>query len=126
MEQSEFITRRATEDIHWEGYLIPKGWRLRVCVRESHRSAEIFDHPDRFDPDRFLSAPPTRDDYSPFGVTSTRTSCLGEPLTLTVGRIFVDELVRGYDWTVVSDGPREFSGFHWRPSRRFSIALAPR
>jgi cytochrome P450 len=126
LEQSEFLTRRATTDIHWQGYVIPKGWRVRVCVRESHRSPEIFDQPDLFDPDRFLTAPPARDVYSPFGVTSTRTSCLGEPLTLTVGRIFVDELVRGFDWTVVSDGPREFSGFHWRPSRRFRIVLAPR
>lgn len=126
LEQSEFLTRRATEEIEWNGYVIPKGWRVRVCVRESHRSPEIFDQPDRFDPDRFSTAAPSREVYSPFGVTSTRTSCLGEPLTLTVGRIFVDELVRGFDWTVVSDGPREFSGFHWRPSRRFRIALAPR
>ena len=125
LEQAEFLTRRATEDIHWNGYVIPRGWRVRICVRESHRSAAIFEQPDRFDPDRFLASPPSRDVYSPFGVTSTRISCLGEPLTLTVGRIFVDELVRGFDWTVVSDGPREFSGFHWRPSRRFRIALAP-
>ena len=126
LEQAEFLTRRATEDIHWNGYVIPRGWRVRICVRESHRSAAIFEQPDRFDPDRFLASPPSRDVYSPFGVTSTRISCLGEPLTLTVGRVFVDELVRGFDWTVVGDGPREFSGFHWRPSRRFRISLAPR
>jgi (+)-abscisic acid 8'-hydroxylase len=125
LEQSEFLTRRATEDIHWDGYLIPKGWRLRICVRESHRSPAVFADPDVFDPDRFVPTPPSRDDYSPFGVTSTRTSCLGEPLTLTVGRIFVEELVR-FDWSVVNDGPREFSGFHWRPSRRFRVALAAR
>ncbi|MFL5674548.1 MAG: cytochrome P450 [Chloroflexota bacterium] len=126
LEQSEFITRRATEDIRWAGFLIPKGWRIRICVRESHRSAAMFPDPDRFDPDRFIAARPDHEAYSPFGVVTTRTSCLGEALTLAVGRIFVDELVRGFDWSVVSDGPREFSGFHWRPSRKFRIALAPR
>jgi cytochrome P450 len=126
LEQSEFVNRRATADIAWASYVIPKGWRVRICVRESHRDAAIFVDPDRFDPDRFLSVPPPREEYSPFGLRDTRTSCLGEGLALAVGRIFVDELVRGFDWSVVSDGPREFSGFHWRPSRRFRIALAPR
>lgn len=126
LEQSEFVTRRATEDIHWADFLIPKGWRIRICVRESHRSAALFADPDRFDPDRFLAIRPPRETYSPFGLTTTRTACLGESLTLTVGAIFVDELAHGFDWHVVSDGPREFSGFHWRPSRRFRIALAPR
>jgi cytochrome P450 len=38
LEQAEFLTRRATADIAWNGYVIPKGWRVRICVRESHRS----------------------------------------------------------------------------------------
>jgi cytochrome P450 len=125
LEQSEFLTRRARQEIRWQGFVIPKGWRLRVCVRESHRSAQAFDNPTAFDPERFLEGTP-RAIYSPFGASTSRISCLGEHLTHTAGRIFVEELVRGFDWTVVADGPREFDGFHWRPSSRFRIALVTR
>jgi len=126
MEQSEFILRRATDDIRWQGFTIPRGWRVRICVRESHRDPSVFTDPDRFDPDRFLGDPIPRHDYSAFGASTTRTRCLGEGLTLTVGRLFVEQLVCGFDWSVIHRGEPEFSGVHWRPSSRFSVALTPR
>ena len=39
--------------------------------------------------------------------------------------MFVEELVRGYTWTVTGDGPRRYGYIHWEPSPDFSIALAP-
>jgi cytochrome P450 len=126
LEQSEFITRRATSDIRWAGYVIPKGTRVRVCVRESHRDPDYFERPDSFDPDRWLTASAARDHYSPFGASTSRSTCLGEGLTLTIGSLFVEELATGFDMAVVADGPVEFSGIHWRPNQAFTISLAAR
>ena len=52
LEQSEYLARRTTADIRFHGYRFPKGWRVRICIREGHRSADAFDRPDEFDPDR--------------------------------------------------------------------------
>ena len=126
LEQSEYISRRTTREIRWQGFVIPRGWHVRVCVRENHRDPRHFPDPERFDPDRFLDAPPMRETYSVFGTSATRTSCLGAGITLTLGGIFVRELVAGFDWTVVRDGSPEFSGVHWRPNARLQVALRGR
>jgi cytochrome P450 len=126
LEQSEYLLRQTTRDISWQGYRIPRGWRVRVCVHENHRDPRSFPDPTRFDPDRFRGSQPTTETYSAFGTAPTRTSCSGPAVTLTLGRIFVLELVGGFDLTVERDGPPEFSGVHWRPSARFQIALKPR
>ncbi len=107
------------------GFVIPKGWMVRICVRESHRAPAVFDEPDTVDPDRFLRRGYTREEYAPFGLH--RFTCLGEHLTRTVARVFACELVQGYDWTVVADGPPEFGSWqHWTPSTAFRITLRPR
>jgi cytochrome P450 len=123
LEQSEYLMRRALREFRFGDFVIPKGWTLRLCVRESHRSAEVFADPARFNPDRFLSHRPTRSEYSPFG--ASRISCLGEYLTMTLSQIFVREIALGYDWQVIEDGPREFAGFHWKPSSKFRLRLTP-
>ncbi|CAN5769429.1 hypothetical protein BH24CHL5_BH24CHL5_04560 [soil metagenome] len=123
LEQSEYISRRTTREIRWQGFVIPRGWRVRICVRENHRDPSLFNAPERFDPDRFRDAQPSRETYSVFGAPATRTSCLGPNLTLTLGGIFVRELVQGFDWSATREAPPEFSGVHWRPSTRFQIAL---
>ncbi|MGH7179947.1 MAG: cytochrome P450 [Tepidisphaeraceae bacterium] len=122
LEQSEYLMRRARRTIQWNGYVIPRGWFVRVCVRESHRSAEVFERPDEFDPDRFLRRPPTPNEFAPFGMS--RIACLGEVMTLTVGRLFLTTLARQFDLCTVSDGPREYGGFHWQPSSRFRIKVS--
>ena len=124
LEQSEHLYRSATGDIRFGGYLIPKGWLVRLCIRESHRDPAVFADPDRFDPDRFLGRSYTREEYSPFGLH--RHTCIGDHLTRTVARIFATELA-AYDSTVVSDGPPEFGKWqHWTPSSAFRITLTPR
>jgi cytochrome P450 len=122
MEQSEYLTRRVTQPIEWQGYRIPRGWRIRVCVRESHRDPKVFDHADEFDPSRFLE-PISHTRYSPFGAPASRSACPGEGLAMTAGRIFLEELIANFDWTTARTAAPEFSGFHWRPSPKFTISL---
>ena len=123
LEQSEYIVRRALTDIRFREKRIPRGWQIRICVRESHRDAARFDDPETFNPDRFLDRP-SAGSYVPFGIS--RHACLGQYITLAFGRALVEELAGGFEWDVVEDGPREYGGFHWRPSSKLSLVLNPR
>lgn len=127
LEQSEFVYRRAAHDFEWGGHTIPKGWLIRVCVQESHRDPGVFDDPERFDPDRFLGRTFHREEYSPFGADAH--GCMGPAIVHFLGRLFVEELTRGFDWRKVSDG-RLGRGIrhwqHWTPSPEFRIAITER
>lgn len=122
LHQSEFLLRRVKSPIEWDGFRIPAGWHVRICVGESHRLPEMFDQPEVFDPDRFLQ-PPNRTRYSPFGLSPRL--CPGEHLARAMGRHLAAELVSRYDCQVFGVEPQEFSGFHWRPGSHFRVALTP-
>jgi cytochrome P450 len=124
LEQSEYLYRRAVKRIRFRGYVIPKGWRVRVLIREGHRDPKFFDSPDSFNPDRFLNDASAGTGFAPFGLGAH--SCIGPHVTVTVMRILLVELARGFDWNVVSDGPREYGWAHWQPSSRFRINLVTR
>jgi cytochrome P450 len=124
-EQSEHRYRRAAEDLEIDGFRIPAGWLIRICVRESHQDPEVFAQPDRFDPDRFSGRTFTRAEYAPFGVF--RLACIGQQLTMTIARIFATQLVSGFDWRVTQDGPPEISNFaHNAPSPRWRVHVSPK
>ncbi len=122
LRQSEFLMRRTKVPIAWGGFVIPRGWQVRLCIAESHRLPEMFQNPDRYDPDRFLLAP-SRARYAPFGLAPHL--CPGEHLTRAIGRHLAVELVKAFDLEVTRSTPWEFSGFHWRPSPRMSVKLQP-
>jgi cytochrome P450 len=124
LHQSEFIQRRVLEPVEIDGYEVPAGWFVRLCVRESHRDPEVFEDPLSFDPDRFAGRRLSRYEYSPFGRLEHR--CIGETLTIALATRFVSALSNGYDWSVAQDGPAEFNRYHWRPSGRFRVRLEPR
>lgn len=112
LEQSEYLIREITREFYVGELRFPKGWMLRVCVREAHRNEKSFESPLLFDPGRFEAHRFKPESYSPFG--ALRTSCLGEQLALEIGRIFLTELSRVFDWAGVSGEP-EYNGFHWQP-----------
>ena len=48
-----FTFREAVEEVEFEGYLIPKGWKVLPLFRTIHHSPDFFPHPHNFDPSRF-------------------------------------------------------------------------
>ena len=111
--QSEYLMRRAGCDIEAGDRVIPAGWLVRFCVKESHRDPTVFADPDAFDPDRIPT--PASGSFRPFGIGVH--SCTGAQLTRLYGRAFVMALARDFDIGCVRGGQIEMSANrHWAPS----------
>ena len=123
LRQSEFLLRRTKAPVEFEGFTIPAGWHVRLCIAESHRAPDVFENPDSFDPERF-SRSMSRSRYAPFGFAPHL--CPGEHLARVMGRHLVVELALAWDISVSNVEPWEFSGFHWRPSGSMQVALQRR
>ncbi|MEJ2085843.1 MAG: cytochrome P450, partial [Acidobacteriota bacterium] len=126
LRQSEYLYRTVAEPIKWKGFSVPAGWLVRLCIRESHVDANVFDRPTEFDPDRFADASFSLQQYQPFGIYEH--ACMGAYVTAMFGRILVQELADRYACTTVRDGPMEpglHHHNHWRPSSRLKVRLEP-
>ena len=121
LEQSELIFRTVREEIVVDGHVIPAGWHLRVCVRESHQDPAVFPEPRTFDPSRFERRY-KRNAYSPLGALGH--TCLGARTVHVVAGAFVRQLADAYELTVASEGRPDWD-MHWRPGPGHRIVLQP-
>ena len=122
MDQSERLIREVTDDFTFEGFRFPKGWRVRICLWESHKDAENFPQPFEFEPARFLSNPPSRDAYSPFGLD--RHQCPFSEIAVTLGTVFLQCLAQEYQVSSLHDGPGIRGAYHWEPPPDFTVQLS--
>ncbi|XP_050210874.1 abscisic acid 8'-hydroxylase CYP707A2 [Mercurialis annua] len=93
-----FTFREAVEDVEYEGYLIPKGWKVLPLFRNIHHSPEIFPNPDKFDPSRF-EVPPKPNTFMPFG--NGTHACPGNELAKVEILVLLHHLTTKYRWTMV-------------------------
>ncbi|PIA58682.1 hypothetical protein AQUCO_00500554v1 [Aquilegia coerulea] len=96
-----FTFREAVEDVEYEGYLIPKGWKVLPLFRNIHHSADIFPDPEKFDPSRFEVAPKPNT-YMPFG--NGTHACPGNELAKLEILVLLHHLTTKYRWSMV--GPQ--------------------
>lgn len=124
LAQSEYLYRKLLEDVEFEGMTLPKGWLVRLCVRESHRNDAVFENATDFDPDRFLRKNSGVTEYAPFGYGAH--ACNGIALTEIICRALLQTLASGFDWSITQDGPLE-RGFrhwsHWQPSSALRVQM---
>jgi cytochrome P450 len=126
--QAEYFYRDVMRELRLGPYRIPKGWLLRVCMRESHDDPAVFPDPGRFDPGRFAARQYDRTEYCPFG--DGPHACIGSGVSILIARTLVIALATDVDVRGVADAPPERAGnrhwSHWRPSPRFRVALRHR
>ncbi|RWR89666.1 abscisic acid 8'-hydroxylase 1 [Cinnamomum micranthum f. kanehirae] len=96
-----FTFREAVEDVEYEGYLIPKGWKVLPLFRNIHHSPENFTDPEKFDPSRFEAAPKPNT-FLPFG--NGIHSCPGNELAKLEKLVLLHHLTTKYRWSVM--GPQ--------------------
>ncbi|MEM9461767.1 MAG: cytochrome P450 [Myxococcota bacterium] len=91
-----FIVRVARRDFTLGGYRIRKGWIVALCPPVAQRMPEVFEEPNRYDPERFVHhESPARHTLIGFG--GGMHSCIGRTMALLISRVFVATLMRSYD-----------------------------
>lgn len=96
------VARRTVKDTEVMGHRIPAGRLVAVMVHLSHHMPELWDEPQRFDPERF--ADDRRDDkahryaWEPFGGGVHK--CLGMFFAGAEVKTILVHLLRQFEWTV--------------------------
>ncbi|KAL5741078.1 hypothetical protein ACOSP7_029941 [Xanthoceras sorbifolium] len=103
-----FTFREAVEDVEYQGYLIPKGWKVLPLFRNIHHSPEIFPDPEKFDPSRFEVAPKPNT-FMPFG--NGTHACPGNELAKLEMLVLLHHLTTKYRWSMVGSN----SGIQYAP-----------
>ncbi|RCV07974.1 hypothetical protein SETIT_1G288100v2 [Setaria italica] len=104
-----FTFREAVEDVEYQGYLIPKGWKVLPLFRNIHHSPDHFTCPEKFDPSRFEVAPKPNT-FMPFG--NGTHSCPGNELAKLEMLVLFHHLATKYRWsTSKSESGVQFGPF---------------
>lgn len=95
------IGRKAIVDTEIGGYAIPPDTIVLMCPAVTHRDARYFDAPERFEPERWLSADAERPKaaYFPFG--GGPRICIGERFAWMEMMIVLATLVREWRFSLV-------------------------
>ncbi|MEG2803685.1 cytochrome P450 [Stenotrophomonas sp.] len=97
------LRRPAWHDIEAEGVSIRKGAAYELSSYYQHHSPEFWDHPDVFDPDRWLPSrrQPNKGAYVPFGFASR--ACIGSAVGHAQLVLFCALITRDFDIQVQAE-----------------------
>lgn len=95
--------RIAAIDLNFQGFHIPAGTRLMYSIYLSHRQADYWPQPERFDPGRFSpdqnrNRPPHT--YVPFG--GGPRNCIGAAFGLVEAKVVLARIMQRFDLKLVS------------------------
>lgn len=108
------VARQLQEPLEVGSYLLPAGMTAVACVYLAHHEADVYEEPDQFVPERFLSRQHSPYEYLPFGGGARR--CLGMALALFEMKVVLAALLARFDLEPLPDPVR--------PVRR-AVTVAP-
>lgn len=130
------LVRVAMEDFHYKDWFVPKGTWVVVSPTVSHRIAEHFADPDRFDPDRFLAGrEEDKRDFAYIAFGGGRHKCLGNAFAILQIKAILALLLGQFDFGLCGDaiaadfrglviGPKEPCRVRYRRRARPSVTMA--
>jgi len=99
-----FLIRKVMQDFHFKGYTVKAGKYVCASPRVSHRIADVFPDPEKFDPDRYSEA--RQEDARPFSWIAFgggKHKCSGNAFALLQLKAIFSILLRRYRFELTDD-----------------------
>lgn len=98
---SHAIMRQAVEDGEIDGYFIPKGSGIILCISNLHRHPNFWENPEGYDPNRFLNNPLGQDHpfaYIPFG--AGKRKCVAAAFSTMEAKLIIVTLLQHFKFAL--------------------------
>jgi len=116
MESSnQFGNRLTTEDFSLHGHIVPAGTDLHLCIGAANRDADVFDAPDRFQPDRHPNK------HLAFG--SGAHTCVGLTLARMEGQVAIQQFLKRFPDFQISKGAIRSNRIRFRGFTSLPVSL---
>ncbi|PRQ30627.1 putative cytochrome P450 [Rosa chinensis] len=116
--------REAITDISFEGYTIPKGWKIYWTVSSTNKNPEYFPNPEKFDPTRYeegsAQVPFT---YVPFG--GGPRLCPGKEYARLAILTFLHNVVMKFKWEIMLLNEKMIGDMIPTPAQGLPVLLKP-
>ncbi|CAL4921643.1 unnamed protein product [Urochloa decumbens] len=89
-----FLHRKVIRDVHYNGYDIPKGWKILPVLAAVHLDSSLYEDPNQFNPWRWKGNAPSS--FMPYG--GGPRLCAGSELAKLEMAIFLHHLVLNFRW----------------------------
>jgi sterol 14-demethylase len=99
-----FLIRKVMQDFHFKGYTVKAGKYVCASPRVSHRIADVFPEPEKFDPDRYSEA--RQEDAKPFSWIAFgggKHKCSGNAFAMLQLKAIFSILLRRYAFELIDD-----------------------
>ncbi|KAG8373905.1 hypothetical protein BUALT_Bualt11G0073900 [Buddleja alternifolia] len=115
--------REAILDFTYNGFSIPKGWKLYWNANSTHRNSEFFPEPQKFDPSRFEGFGPAPYTFVPFG--GGPRICPGKEYARLEILVFMHHLVKRFKWEKIIPDEKVVVAPLPHPAKGLPIRLYP-
>ncbi|CAI9104240.1 OLC1v1002872C1 [Oldenlandia corymbosa var. corymbosa] len=116
--------KEAITDFTYEGYTIPKGWKIHWAGPATHKDPKYFKNPEKFDPTRFEGDGPTPYTFVPFG--GGPRMCPGNEYTRLVTLTFVHHVMINFRWEKLNPNEKISNFPIAMPAQGLPVRLYPR
>nr|AFZ40057.1 cytochrome P450 [Ocimum basilicum] len=116
--------REAIADFSFNGFSVPKGWKLYWSANSTHKNAEFFPEPQKFDPSRFEGSGPAPYTFVPFG--GGPRMCPGKEYARLEILVFMHHLVNKFKWEKIIPDEKIVVDPMPIPAKGLPIRLYPR
>ncbi len=111
-----FAGRHTMKPFEVGGYRLPRGVLIGLSAGLTHYDPQLFPHPDRFDPDRFVGVRPGTYSWIPFG--GGRRRCIGATFAHMELDVVLRKILQSVEIapTTAPDERWHFKGVAWSPA----------
>ena len=99
-----FLIRKVMQDFHFKDYTVKAGKYVCASPRVSHRIADVFPDPEKFDPDRYSET--RQEDAKPFSWIAFgggKHKCSGNAFAMLQLKAIFSILLRRYTFELIDD-----------------------